>query len=54
MLQPVAAVIFEKPMVKRNCDDTAKMLKMLMANRQQYDDATFISGIKTQFDFKTI
>jgi hypothetical protein len=22
--------------------------KMLMANRQQYDDATFISGIKTQ------
>jgi hypothetical protein len=21
---------------------------MLMANRQQYDDATFISGIKTQ------
>ncbi|HWV74054.1 MAG TPA: SDR family oxidoreductase [Pseudosphingobacterium sp.] len=26
--------------------------KMLMANRQQYDDATFISGIKSQFGLK--
>jgi hypothetical protein len=50
----VAAVIFERqPMVKINCD-MQEMLEMLMANRQQYDDATFISGIKTQFDFKTI
>jgi hypothetical protein len=23
--------------------------KMLIANRQQYDDATFMGGIKTQF-----
>lgn len=26
--------------------------KMLMANRQQYDDATFIGGIKSQFGLK--
>jgi len=26
--------------------------KMLMANRQQYDDATFMSGIKSQFGLK--
>lgn len=26
--------------------------KMLMANRQQYDDATFIDGIKSQFNLK--
>jgi hypothetical protein len=28
------------------------MLNPFVANRQQYDDATFIGGIKSQFDFK--
>jgi hypothetical protein len=49
----VAAVIFEaatdgKNQLRYTAGEDA------MANRQQYDDATFISGIKTQFDFKTI
>jgi hypothetical protein len=52
----VAAVIFEaatdgKNQLRYTAGEDAEML---MANRQQYDDATFISGIKTQFDFKTI
>jgi NADP-dependent 3-hydroxy acid dehydrogenase YdfG len=47
----VAAVIFEaatdgKNQLRYTAGEDAKML---MANRQQYDDATFIGGIKSQF-----
>lgn len=47
----VAAVIFEaatdgKNQLRYTAGEDAKML---MANRQQYDDDTFIGGIKTQF-----
>jgi hypothetical protein len=50
----VAAVIFEAATDGKNHNCDIPQEKMLCANRQQYDDATFISGIKTQFDFKTI
>ncbi len=47
----VAAVIFEaatdgKNQLRYTAGEDAKLL---MANRQQYDDATFIGGIKSQF-----
>lgn len=47
----VAEVIFEaatdgKNQLRYTAGEDAKML---LANRQQYDDATFIGGIKTQF-----
>ncbi|MEY3079929.1 MAG: hypothetical protein RL086_1100 [Bacteroidota bacterium] len=47
----VAEVIFEaatdgKNQLRYTAGEDAKML---MANRQQYDDATFIGGIKSQF-----
>jgi hypothetical protein len=47
----VAAVIFEaatdgKNQLRYTAGEDAKML---MANRQQYDDATFTGGIKSQF-----
>ena len=47
----VAEVIFEaatdgKDQLRYTAGEDAKML---MANRQQYDDATFIGGIKSQF-----
>jgi short-subunit dehydrogenase len=50
----VAEVIFEaatdgKNQLRYTAGDDAKTL---VANRQQYDDATFIGGIKSQFDFK--
>ena len=47
----VAEIIFEaatdgKNQLRYTAGEDAKML---IANRQQYDDATFIGGIKSQF-----